>query len=311
VPRPFADTRVLRQDDRCCRAIRPIRLSHRNRIDARVENDIALMQALQGADAESARILHEAVRHLTDRLFAFRGGHRDVVPYGILREVGHDLVQIQAGPGGEQVANHLFTIDRHRRKSAESTIRSVLRCHKLCEIRRVGVISIISGRMVNGEGLDAGAELIRTVGTDHVTSCAWRVTDFRHESAIRHTQVRNDRVADNADAVGPSRVFEILEHDQTRESEMAEHCKTAHFPSGYTFNRRGYLEEVVLRRIVIIEEREPALEILVQSLREPDVDFGFLAKATAQSATWVFAQPRSRTRVRLPIPTHIADGESR
>src|ERR1700730_18759689 len=75
--------------------------------------DVALVQALQDNDIEGANILHEAVRHLTDRLFTFRRRHRDVVPYGILREVGHDLVKIQPGPGGEQVANHFFTIDRH------------------------------------------------------------------------------------------------------------------------------------------------------------------------------------------------------
>lgn len=46
---------------------------HRDRVDARIENDVALMQALQDFDAESARILHEALRHLTDRLFAFCG----------------------------------------------------------------------------------------------------------------------------------------------------------------------------------------------------------------------------------------------
>lgn len=46
---------------------------HRDCIDARVENDISLVQAFQDFDAESAGILHEAVRHLADSLLAFRG----------------------------------------------------------------------------------------------------------------------------------------------------------------------------------------------------------------------------------------------
>ena len=54
------------------------------------------------------------------------------------------------------VAPNLISADKMSRKSPESADRGVLRCHKPCEMVARARISIIFGRIVNGEGLDDG-----------------------------------------------------------------------------------------------------------------------------------------------------------
>src|SRR5712692_4673607 len=95
------------------RDIRLLAVFHRDRVDARVENDIALVCALQDLDHESRGILEKAVGHLADRRFAFGGCHRDVVPYGVFGEIAHDVIDAQTAPGGEEIAYDFFTVNSH------------------------------------------------------------------------------------------------------------------------------------------------------------------------------------------------------